>query len=161
MVGILSDSHDNVLMIRQAVWIFNEAKCRLVIHAGDYVAPFSVREMEALRCPVKGVFGNCDGEREGLRRAFESLGEIEDGPFLFRFADLRFLVSHIHEPQFLNQASMPSDILVFGHTHKPLIEKKNGTLLINPGETGGWLTGKSTVALFDPETQTVDIIPLA
>ncbi len=34
-------------------------------------------------------------------------------------------------------------------------------LLINPGEAGGWLRGKSTMALFDPNSMSVDIVPLS
>jgi predicted phosphodiesterase len=42
----------------------------------------------------------------------------------------------------------------------PEIKKDGNTLIINPGETGGWLTGKSTVALFDPKTRRGEIIVL-
>jgi len=40
-------------------------------------------------------------------------------------------------------------LIVFGHTHKPEIVEKDNKLCINPGETGGWLSGKSTVVIVD------------
>ena len=43
------------------------------------------------------------------------------------------------------------DIVVYGHTHEIDIQKGE-SLLLNPGETGGWTTGKATVAVVDLET---------
>jgi putative phosphoesterase len=160
VIGILSDSHDNLPRIRDAVRLFNDAGCDLVIHAGDFVAPFTVSELRDLRAPVKAVFGNCDGERAGLAKALEGLGEIRDAPLKFTHAGLRFLVCHLDSPVDRHLASKAYDVIVFGHTHKALAERRAGSLLVNPGETGGWLRGKSTVALLDPATLTAEIIPL-
>ncbi|HUT08448.1 MAG TPA: metallophosphoesterase [Candidatus Latescibacteria bacterium] len=160
MIGILSDSHDNLPRVRESVRLFNDAGCDLVIHAGDFVAPFTVFELRNLRAPVKAVFGNCDGERAGLAKAFEGLGEIRDAPFKFTHAGLRFLVCHLDSPVNRHLASKAYDVVVFGHTHKPLAERRDGGLLVNPGETGGWLRGKSTVALLDPAALTAEIIAL-
>ena len=160
MIGILSDSHDNLPRIRDAVRLFNDAGCDLVIHAGDFVAPFAVSELRNLRAPVKAVFGNCDGERAGLAKAFEGLGEIRAAPLKFTHTGLRFLVCHLDSPVDRHLASGNYDVVVFGHTHKPLAERRAEVLLVNPGETGGWLRGKSTVALLDPATMTAEIITL-
>ena len=83
MIGVMSDSHDNREAIKQAVSIFNSAECELVIHAGDFVAPFAALELANLTCRVKAVFGNCDGEKQGLTRAIQHFGEIQEAPFLF------------------------------------------------------------------------------
>jgi putative phosphoesterase len=160
MIGILADSHDNLVMIRRAVGLFNDIGCDLVIHAGDFVAPFAAAELRNLGCPVRAVYGNCDGEKAGLAKAFEGMGEIREAPFMFSHGGLSFLVSHLDGPVPGHVAAPTSDVIVFGHTHKPLSEKRDGIILINPGEAGGWLQGKSTVALFDPKSMTVDIIPL-
>lgn len=160
MIGILSDTHDNLTAVRRAVRLFNDAGCDQVIHAGDFVAPFTAVELRQLAAPVRGVFGNCDGERIGLARSFEGLGELREAPYLFSHAGLRFLVCHLDGPVERYLASNPCDVLVFGHTHRPLVEKRDGTLLVNPGEAGGWLRGRSTVALLDPETLEATILPL-
>jgi hypothetical protein len=160
MVGILSDSHDNLRLVRHVVRLFNEAGCELVIHAGDFVAPFTVMELRNLHCPVKAVFGNCDGEKAGLAKAFEGWGEIKEAPLAFSYGRLKFVISHLDSPVAGYLETIPCDVLVFGHTHKPLVQKKKGTLLINPGETGGWLYGKSTAVLLDTETMDANIIPL-
>jgi len=160
MTGILSDSHDNLTRLREAVRLFNDAGCDLVIHAGDFVAPFTVDELRNLRAPVKAVFGNCDGKRVGLAKAFKGLGEIREAPLKFSHAGLRFLVCHLDAPVNRHLASKSFDVIVFGHTHRPLAERRDEVLLINPGEAGGWLRGKSTVALLDPAARTAEIITL-
>jgi len=160
MIGILSDSHDNLTRVREAIRLFNDAGCDLVIHAGDFVAPFTVDELRNLRAPVKAVFGNCDGEKAGLAKAFEGLGEIRAAPLKFSHAGLRFFVCHLDAHVGRQVTSKSFDVIVFGHTHKPLAERRDGVLLVNPGEAGGWLRGKSTVALLDPAALAVEIITL-
>jgi len=160
MIGILSDTHDNLTRVRQAVDLFNGAGCDLVIHAGDIVAPFTVEALRRLRAPVKAVYGNCDGERAGLAKAFQGMGEVRDAPFAFLHGGVRYLVSHFDAPVGRYVASRAADIIVYGHTHRPVVESRDGLLLINPGETGGWLRGRSTVVLLDPDTLAADIITL-
>jgi putative phosphoesterase len=160
MIGILSDSHDNLDRVRAAVRLFNDAGCDLVIHAGDFVAPFTADELRNLRAPVKAVFGNCDGEKAGLVRAFQGIGEIADGPLAFTNAGLRFVVVHLDTSAATQAASGLFDVVVFGHTHRPLVESRDGVLVVNPGEAGGWTSGKSTVALFEPAARAADIMIL-
>lgn len=160
MIGILSDTHDNLTRVRQAVRLFNDAGCDLVIHAGDFVAPFTVDELRNLRAPVKGVFGNCDGERAGLTRAFQGMGEIREAPFAFLHAGLRFVVVHLEGMAAPFFVARTCDVIVSGHTHRPVVESRDGILLINPGEAGGWLGGRSTVVLLDPAALAADIITL-
>ncbi len=157
MIGIMSDSHDHLPAMRQAVDLFNRAGCSLVIHAGDVVAPFAARELKNLRCPVKAVFGNCDGEKEGLAEVFRAFGQIAAGPLVFIHAHLRFHVSHYPvEPPLPARA----DVVVFGHTHRAQVNRDGNLVVVNPGEVCGWVRGVSTVAILDPATLVVDIIPL-
>ncbi len=146
----MSDSHDNVDAIKTAVRFFNEVKCTLVLHAGDFVAPFAARELGKLSCQIKAVFGNCDGEKKGLKKAVASFGEIQRAPLIFTYENREFLLTHT---QFANERYLRTekyDVIIYGHTHKPDVRRVRDTLLINPGETGGWLTGKNTVVLLNP-----------
>ena len=160
MIGILSDSHDNLDAVRQFVRLFRDQNCDLVLHAGDIVAPFTVQELRGCGCPVKAVFGNCDGEKEGLRKAFEGWGAIAKPPFRIEHAGLRITLTHRDAGLDRLLRLFPGGVLVFGHTHRPLVERRGTALLVNPGEAGGWLRGKSTAALLDPATLAVDIITL-
>lgn len=160
MIGIMADSHDNLPALRKAVAVFQEAGCRLVVHAGDFVAPFSARELSQVNCPVKAVFGNCDGEKQGLEEAFRGFGEIKPAPFIWSENSIRVYLTHLHhQVESLAQSNL-YELIIFGHTHRPEIKRVGQTLLINPGETGGWLTGVSTVVLFDPARLEADIIYL-
>lgn len=153
----MGDSHDNLVAIRKAVEIFNQLNCSLVLHAGDFVAPFAAQELRNLRCPVRAVFGNCDGEKDGLVQIFQEIGEISQAPMRFTEGNLRFLISHypVDEP-----GSEDVDVVVFGHTHRSGVNRNGNFLIVNPGETGGWVKGVSTVAILNPETLIVDVIIL-
>lgn len=160
MIGVMSDSHDNVTMVRRAVSLLKDAGCELVIHAGDFVAPFAANELAALDCPVKAVFGNCDGEKLGLEKTFEAFGEIKEAPFVFPHAGKQILICHYHVSVKSYLQAAKYDVIIFGHTHKPEVRKEGRTLLLNPGEAGGWLSGKCTVALMDPEKLEAEIVSL-
>ena len=155
-IGIVADSHDNVPAIKKAVEYFNKSSIGIVIHAGDYVAPFSVKEFLRLKAKLIGVFGNNDGEKQGINNLHK---EIYDAPHLFNIDGKKFLVAHSLEN--LNpQLEKDADIIIFAHTHESQI-RKNGKIYINPGECGGWLNGKSTIATLDTETCGVEIIDLS
>ena len=158
-IGIISDTHDNVPRIREAVEIFKEKDVDLVIHAGDYIAPFAVAPLRDLDCEYVGVFGNNDGERLGISKI--SQGRISVHPHSMEFGGKKILV--LHEPGELNALikSQMYDIVIYGHTHDPLVEKEGRTLAINPGECGGWLRGRCTIALADLDEMTAEIIQLS
>ena len=80
-IGIISDTHDNLSQIKKAVEIFNQEKVELVLHAGDFVSPFTSLEFKNLNCPLKGVFGNNDGDKLFLREKFKEIGEIFPEPY--------------------------------------------------------------------------------
>jgi putative phosphoesterase len=160
MIGIISDSHDNRTSLQKAVQMFNHMKCDLVVHAGDFVAPFAARELVSLNCPVKAVFGNCDGEREGLKKTIKEFGEIWEPPHVFFQKKIKFVLTHVHTDIMPLIKKNKPDILVFGHTHKPTLERREATWIINPGESGGWLSGKSTVAVLDPSRIKPEILTL-
>ena len=150
-IGVLSDSHDNVPQIERAVDLFIREQVELVIHAGDFIAPFAVPPLAKLGCPVVAVFGNNDGERIGLAQRFADIGtKVEPKMASTAVGDVRIAVVHEPEPVAALAASGLFDLVVYGHTH--VIEVRAGVcLVLNPGETGGWTTGKATVALVSGE----------
>ncbi len=159
MVGIISDSHDNRTSIIAAVELFNRRGCGLVIHAGDFVAPFTAPEFAKLDCPFIGVFGNNDGERKGLLAQYSKFGELHEPPHEFDHAGKRFAMMHepVHLDDYLARGTV--DVIVYGHLHK--IDLRPGNpLVINPGESCSWLTGRSTVVILDIETMEPEIVEL-
>lgn len=155
-VGIMSDSHDNLPQIRKAVGLLAARGAKVLIHTGDIVAPFSAREVLNFPGLVYGVFGNNDGETAGLKKLWK---HIFFGPYLFEIGGRRILACH--DEADLERAPYDDiDVRIFGHSHAAEVRNR-GTLDINPGETGGWLTGRSTCAILDTDTLEAEILELA
>lgn len=155
-IGILADSHDHVPKIKQAVELFNAEGVALVIHAGDFVAPFAVQALEGLNCRVVAVFGNNDGEKLGVAKRFEAVGEVHARLAEVEIGGRKIGVVHENELVAPLAAGGTYDVVVYGHTHEVDV-RREGTLIINPGEVGGWLTGRCTVALLDLDTLETEI----
>jgi len=153
-IGIISDSHDNLPKIEKAVQVFNKNKVDFVLHAGDFTAPFTIPKLKALSCDWRGVFGNNDGERNGLSGISE--GKIQEGPLRIELGKIR--ITLIHDINKIDPKIIETDLVVFGHTHKTEVKKIDSRLVINPGECGGWLTGKSTVAIVELDTLSSQIL---
>ena len=128
----------------------------MVFHAGDFIAPFTAIDFSKLKCKMMMVFGNNDGEKIRLYHAFSKLGEIVEGPKTCEYHGKRFIL--MHEPTCMDELSTShkADVIIYGHTHEIDI-RKGETLIINPGEAGGWLTGRATAALLDLTTMDVTI----
>jgi putative phosphoesterase len=137
-VAIISDSHDNVKRLKQAISVANDEKCEYLIHLGDIVSPYTAGALGDFKGIIKAVFGNCDGDKIGLFHTFESFdGEIKRSPYSFTIMDKRFAI--MHEPDFLDELvlSRGFDYILYGHLHKIDIQKKGETRVINPGESAG------------------------
>jgi putative phosphoesterase len=150
-IGFCSDSHDNLDNLEIAMREFNLRGIDVLIHSGDFVAPFTIDVLKLADCPVYGVFGNCDGERIGLKNRFEELyGEIHTEPHIYEFDGTRICV--MHHPEWIEAFSQADvDIIVHGHTHEHYIEHRP-PWIINPGEVFGRLSAGPSVVLFDTET---------
>jgi uncharacterized protein len=158
MIGIMSDSHDNLDAIRKAVKIFNNEDLDVVIHAGDLISPFTALEFKKLDTELVAIYGNNDGEKEGLKAAYKEICFLED----FKEISVEgWKFSIIHGS---NQAIVDSlakcgkyDVVIRGHTHK--IEILNDeTMIINPGEVCGYVSGEQTVVLLDTDDLSFEVI---
>ncbi|GAB6055318.1 metallophosphoesterase [Methanobacterium alkalithermotolerans] len=158
MIGILSDSHDHLTAIKKAVKIFNKNQVELVIHAGDLISPFTAGEFLKLHAPLEAIYGNNDGERDGLKTAFSDLCILEDFKDI-SYGKRRIAVIHGHLPPLVDSLVHCGkyDIVIRGHTHQ--FEISNGkTMLINPGECCGYLTGKKSLVLIDPHDLSYEMV---
>ena len=168
-VGIISDTHDKLDAISEAVAMFNDEGIELLIHAGDYISPFTSQPFKKLKAPLVGVFGNNDGDKLLLKKFYktEGVGELYEDPYEFEHATKKIIVTH--KPQIVEPlaASGRYDAVIFGHTHKAVIEQYPGrtkdrakTWIINPGECCGYLTARKTVALLDLELDEAKLVAL-
>ncbi len=154
--GVISDSHDRLPAIDRALALFRERGVEAVVHPGDVISPFAAKRLLAWEGPLHVVYGNNDGERAGLK---ELLPQITDGPMVVELGGRRVLVHHFVEwctPSDIEAA----DIVVTGHSHEVVNQLEGGKLLLNPGESCGWVTGRSTVAIVDTGGPSAEICEL-
>ena len=158
-VGLLSDTHDHRMRIREAVAILNRAGVDRAIHAGDYCSPFAVRDLAGLEAPLHGIAGNNDGDLVALRSAFDAIGAtLETQWWEVDLGGRRALV--MHEPRGIDAlaASGEWDLIVYGHTHETDERRVGDTLVVNPGEVCGWIGGIGSVALYDSDAHAVEFV---
>jgi putative phosphoesterase len=158
LIGIMSDTHDNLIFTKKAIELFNNKKVEYMIHAGDYTSPFTLKLFKELNCKYVGIFGNNDGDKLLLLQRSE--GNIHNQPYIFTLNDKKIIVMHEHHVVDALADSGHYDLVIYGHTHKPDLRKIKNTLIVNPGEAGSWLYGKSTVAVADLEKMEGEIIGL-
>jgi putative phosphoesterase len=125
VIGLISDTHG---MVRASVHSAL-AGVELILHAGD-VGGDEILDELALIAPVLAVYGNTDAP--GDPRLSESIERTIGG--------LRVHVSHGHELGSPTPAKLleryPADVIVYGHTHKQLVVRAGGRLVVNPGAAG-------------------------
>ncbi|MBI5074225.1 MAG: metallophosphoesterase [Nitrospirae bacterium] len=158
LIGIVSDTHDNMPAIRRAVGILTERNVEHVIHGGDFCSPFTFRALKHLTCGFTGIYGNNDGERVLLQKLSNS--RIFTQPYILDLAGKKIVIMHEHHVVDALAESGHFDLIVYGHTHVPDIRKQGKTLIVNPGELSGWLYGRSTLAIADLSLLTAELIEL-
>ena len=125
VVGLISDTHG---LLRPGVHDAL-AGVQLILHAGD-VGGDEILDELAIIAPVLAVYGNTDPP--GDPRLVDAI-EREVGGVTVH-------VSHGHElgrptPEGL-LARYPADVIVYGHTHRQLVARAGGRLVVNPGAAG-------------------------
>lgn len=124
-VGLISDTHG---LVRASV---HEALAGVsqILHAGDVGGADILAELGTI-APIRAVYGNTDapGQPSLTQRLAIEIGGV------------RIHVSHGHElgsptPERL-LATYDADVIVYGHTHRQLVTRADGRLVVNPGAAG-------------------------
>lgn len=122
----ISDTHGKLNKVRD-IWQ-KLTGIDLVIHAGDLISDAEKLEKE-LNVPVTAVKGNCDG---GCSSDDFIIQETENGSILVTHGHMENAKYHFNG---LIYKAMENNCkaVVFGHTHRALIDQESGIFLINPG----------------------------
>jgi uncharacterized protein len=158
LIGILSDTHDQVERTRSAVKLLIAEGASVLIHCGDLTSPEVVHECSLAPCYF--VFGNCDEDRQALRQAISTIGGtcLERGG-LITLAGQRIAVTHgDSEQELVRLTALQPDYLFTGHTHRLADAQKGPTRWINPGALHRASTW--TVALLDLASNHLRVLPL-
>ena len=125
VIGVISDTHG---LVRPDVHTAL-AGVELILHAGD-VGGDDVLDELTLIAPVRAVYGNTDDP--GQPRLVEAID--------LSIGDVSIHVSHGHETGSPAPAKLleryAADVVIYGHTHRPLVARAGGRLVLNPGAAG-------------------------
>jgi uncharacterized protein len=131
IIGVLADTHIPK-RAKKLPNILLEAfsKVDLIIHAGDWQTMDVYRELSKL-APVVGVTGNVDDEE--VMAFFEKKKIVELGAFRVGIVHGdgkgKTTLKRAYEA-FENEKV---DVIIFGHSHIPLLEEHHGVIMLNPG----------------------------
>lgn len=160
IIGVVSDSHDNCPAIDEGVRYLKERKVEHLLHAGDIVSPFAAKRFLAFGGPMSFVYGNNDGERHGLAHI---LTDIAPPPRTVELAERVILLAHDRSRVQPSQ-TVGADLVIFGHDHEARVVEPEGAgeapVELNPGELGGWVTGRKTLAVVDLDSMEIEIVEL-
>jgi putative phosphoesterase len=133
-IGVVSDTHSRNATVERALALLRERGVTTVLHCGDIEDPETILLFRGLTAHF--VFGNCDGDRDGLRAAVCQIGatlhedfghvELAGKKLAFVHGDDRRLFHDLEH-------SGAYDFLFYGHTHQPEEHRTGPTRVINPG----------------------------
>ena len=138
--AVISDTHDHIQNLRKVLEMVKAEKCEAMIHCGDIIAPFMIRELEQADSPVHCVFGNNDGDQYLLTRtAYEGSGRIMIHGLLGRIELGGLKIAFVHDGLFAEglAATGKYDMVFFGHSHQHFHDHIGTTVLFNPGDVMG------------------------
>ena len=162
-IGVISDTHDNKDNIIYFVEKFIEEKVDTVFHCGDVVAPFVTpwfKKLTDAGIKLYMVFGNNDGELLGLKKIFGEICQIKGDFFETELDSKKIVVFHHLSPSMVESLARSGsyDLVLKGHTHQLFEQRIGSTLILNPGEACGYLTGKATIAIVDLNDMSVKFL---
>lgn len=134
-IGVISDTHGEERLIRQAMEVFKELGVVRILHCGDLCVPENVALFREI--PTDFVYGNCDScVRLSIERAVEKYGGTLHGDF----GSLRLYgksVAFLHgqnRTRLLQELDGGAwDLICCGHTHRYEFSMHGDTILLNPG----------------------------
>jgi putative phosphoesterase len=121
-IGVISDTHG--ILRPEAVTAL--AGCERIIHAGDVGEESILGELERI-APVEAVRGNVD---------FEPWTRRLPGTHVVEVGGISIYVLHDLLTLDLDPAAAGIDVVVYGHSHRPDIEDRDGVMYLNPGSAG-------------------------
>lgn len=126
-IGIISDTHG--LLRSQVFDVF--VGVEHIIHAGDVGPADILTELEAI-APVTAVWGNTDGFE--IRKRVPEVAHVELGGVPVVVLHGMQLGSPTPEKAAAKYGG--AGLVVFGHSHRPVIRRVGATLAVNPGSAG-------------------------
>jgi putative phosphoesterase len=158
----MSDSHDNIWNLRKAVDIVKDSQAGLIIHCGDFIAPFMLKELDSAGVPVQGVFGNNDGDQHTLTKMSLTMLKNVNLQGLVGQVDVEgYSIGFTHYAQMGEglAAAGACQLVCFGHSHEHEIRQIENVTLLNPGEVMG-KDGSPGFCFFNTDNRKIERVEL-
>lgn len=148
-IGILSDTHDRVSLLQMDAIQKAFSGVDMIFHCGDVYSQYLLDQLEEI-APIRVAMGNGDynlrDKRVRLTHDLMLKGFSIHLTHYFPFPEMEQLLSELKRPQanfspefdamltqHLREMENPPDIIIFGHTHRALIYRRDDIVIINPG----------------------------
>jgi hypothetical protein len=156
-IAVVSDTHNNLANVQRIVELLNAADVARVVHTGDITQAKTLEVLARLAAPLIGVYGNND-EREALAPAAAHYAmQLVDGQLSFEAAGRRIGV--IHDPYDIDARFVAEhDLVLHGHNHRLVLERRGEALLFNPGECAGMMAGYNAIGIVDLARLEVELL---
>lgn len=162
-IAIISDSHDNRRLFREAAMNAKKQGAEALVHCGDIVAPSTLKEACHSGLPIHAIYGNNAGDLVMMHRVAakpENKINFYGMDAGIRLHDRRIFV--VHYPHYARAMAVTGeyDVVCYGHDHHYHEEQINNmegtsTLLLNPGSVAG-LDGPASYMILDLESMQVE-----
>lgn len=165
-IAVFSDTHDHISNTARAVDIAKELGITEGLHLGDFTSPPTIQLLAKSGLTWTCVWGNCDGDKLLPYRRTETLGTMDFADEDFREHEIdgrKLFLTHYPQVARIAALSGEFDAVFHGHNHEAKVETvkaNNGkdVLLANPGELCAIKTGKASFGLYEPETNSFEIV---
>ena len=156
-IAVVSDTHNNLRNVTRIVELVNAARVERVVHTGDITQAKTLEVLARLEAPLVGVYGNND-ERDAIAPVAANYAmRLVEGHLSFEAAGRRIGV--IHNPDHIDDELLAAhDLVLHGHNHRLVLERRGGALLFNPGECAGFLEGHNAVGVVDLAKLEVELL---
>jgi len=162
LIGVLSDTHNNIANLRAALEIFEQRGVSTLIHCGDVTALATLEWLAEFR--VIYVYGNGDYTAGEMREMLLRYDPQNYGGLTYNgeLGGARIAAAHGHLPGSVEDLARSGeyDYVFHGHTHHRRDERIGRARVINPGALGGLHRQERSVCLVDLASEQVEFVLL-
>lgn len=155
-IVIIADIHDNIVNLDKALAWCTDNNIESLICAGDVTNSDTLKHIaNEFKGNIFLIRGNMEVYEEKEIKKYSNI------KYYGRFGIAEIASKKVglcHEPSFINELLKQDkcDFIFYGHTHKPWLEDRKGTLIINPGTLGA-VFQRASFSVWDTETNKIDL----
>jgi len=163
-IAVISDIHDNFNNLLLALDTMRERGVEQILCLGDIINPGVAKILVDCGIPTFTVWGNNDGDKVTITKFSLAPGSsLEVGDKTYASLEMggkKIFITHYPDLVGPIAASGLYDVVFYGHDHLKRSGQFAKCLIVNPGEVSGIKTREATFAVYDTDSNQVEIITL-